>query len=136
MQNAFAKGTRAKLRFQTVSGKPSGLLAIEDLWALSEDELKSMRRGYRAQLKAILGDQDEDSDVKPTREQTDLELRISIVSEILDTRKAESQERQNSNVKQAEVNKLDELIAKKQEASLEQLSLEELLAKKAALIGK
>jgi len=122
----FEKASRLKLRFE--SGK--GLLTVEDLWDVSltsksGTSLDNIAKGLHNQLK----EEDEVSFVAPvSRANAELNLKFDIVKHIIGVRLAEREERKNAKEKKEEKEKILSIIAKKKDAELENLSVEELEA--------
>lgn len=119
----FIKAMRDHIRFQTNRGPAS----VEDLWDIKLTELNSMAKSLKSQLKAVEGVEDYLED-KPEAD-TILKLKFDIVLSILETKKSEKKDSESELTKKAEREKLLALIAKKEEDSLGNLSVEELKAK-------
>lgn len=125
--NIFAVATRRKLRFPI-----AGSISIEEVWDLP---LKASREGHPDlnTLAQILHDKVEklprrsfvDEDVQ-TSENSEEVLKLEIVKEIIAIKKAEVSERQTAAVNAAKRRDLDAIIARKKDAALENLSVEEL----------
>ena len=118
----FLEATRKKLRFPI-----RGSILVEDLWDVKysilveyeEDLIKSLEKNPSSTRR---------KSVAKSNEQKLEELRLAIVTEILnimDTEQALSQERAEAKQHNA---MLDEIIARKQQAKLENMSVEELMA--------
>lgn len=122
----FEKASRMKLRF--VSAR--GLLMPEDLWDLSLTSLNALAKELNGKLKAA---EQEDflQEAKPSN--TELKLAFEIVLHILQTKKAEKDAREAAGEKAEKKQKLLEILARKQDASLEGLSEDDLKAQIAAL---
>ena len=121
--NNFIAASKQKLRFST----SVGLLSVEQLWDLKLPQLIDIEDN----LKEIV----EKGEIKSSRRkgivktsvQTENELKLSIVSEILDIKEAEQESIKNANDIKAYNAKIDALIAQKQEKELADLSIEELM---------
>lgn len=122
----YKVASKMKLRFATVKGN----LSVEDLWDLSlialdkmavaiDDEIsKSPRKSFIAET---------------TPENEVAKLKLDILKDIIETKMKEKNDKESEKKKQSERNKLLEILAKKEEASLENLSIEELKKKIAEL---
>ena len=124
MEDLFAKATRDKVKFVTVKGE----ISIEDLWDLpltSEKgfDLDSIARKIAKELK----DSTEESFVKPsTKGSSLLELKLEVLKYIIKVKMEENETRKNLAEKKAKKEKLMEILAKKEDASLEALTPEEI----------
>lgn len=116
--NIFEQAMRLKLRFNH-----KGLWATEDLWDLSLLELDKIFKQLNSQVKQ----QSEESllEVKD-KEESILDLKIEIIKHIVKTKIAEKQEREDSQAKSAEKQRILEIIDRKKNQKLEDMSLEEL----------
>lgn len=124
MEDLFAKATRDKVKFVTVKGE----ISIEDLWDLpltSEKgfDLDSIAKKIAKELK----DSTEESFVKPsTKGSSLLELKLEVLKHIIKVKMEENETRKNLAEKKAKKEKLMEILAKKEDASLEALTPEEI----------
>ena len=124
MEDLFAKATRDKVKFVTVKGE----ISIEDLWDLpltSEKgfDLDSIAKKIAKELK----DSTEESFVKPsTKGSSLLELKLEVLKHIIKVKMEENEARKNVAEKKAKKEKLMEILAKKEDASLEALTPEEI----------
>ena len=123
----FEQASRLKLRFAS----PQGVLSTEDLWDLpltsraGRANLDDIARTYSRELKT----QGEESFVtKPARKDKMLELGFEIVKRVIEVRLAENKATKEAADKAAKKAKLQELLAKKQDDNLGEMSEEELLA--------
>jgi len=116
----FEKASRVKLRFNTQKGPVS----VENLWTEEipylvklEDQLTEVVESYgkTTRRKTIKGE-----------EQKLNELRLEIVTFIIDTLDAEKKANSEKQENKAHNDKIKALILQKQEASLANLSVEEL----------
>lgn len=129
--NIFEQATRQDLMFQL----PIGELNIQALWKLKPtkkngklvDDLADYEQKLEEQLSKFNTVRRRGSAVK-TQEQQELELRLAIVSHILDVREAEEELAKQEASKKIHNDKIMALIAKKQEDKLGDLSVEELQA--------
>ena len=122
----YKEASKMKLRFATVKGN----LSVEDLWdlnlitldklavALDEEISKSPRKSFIAET---------------TPEDKVSKLKLDILKDIISTKLEEKAKKDSEKQKISERNKLLEILAKKEEASLENLSIEELKKKIAEL---
>lgn len=114
----FEKAARLKLRFNH-----KGLCTVEDLWDLPLRPLDSIFKELNAQLKT----QNEESllDTK-SHENEILDLQIGIVRHVVEVRLNEKKIRENEVERAAKKEKLLGIIAEKQDASLYDMSIEDL----------
>lgn len=126
----FEQATRARIRFET----DRGLLSVEDLWQLPLQgrgtNLDDIAVGLDRQLK----DSSTTSfvDDMPKTNAT-LQLKFDVVKRIIDVKKEEAQAATVAAERRATKARILEIIAKKQDATLENASIEELEAKLASL---
>jgi hypothetical protein len=124
----FEKATRLKLRFESVRG----FLTVEDLWDLPLQTTRS--NGISLDILAIdLNRQIKDAATTSFVEDTpkaneELQLKFDIVKHIIDVKKAENAAVVDQRERAAKKARILEIIAKKQDASLESTSIEELQA--------
>lgn len=129
--NIFEQATREDLMFQL----PVGELNVQALWKLKPtkrngklvDDLAIYEQDLQEQLSKFNGVRRRGSIAK-TQEQNTLELKLAIVSHILDVREAEEELAKQEASKKIHNDKIMALIAKKQEDKLGDLSVEELQA--------
>lgn len=115
----YKKASRLKLRFQTSKGN----ITVEDLWDLPLQSLDKIAVKLDEELsktpkKSFI------QEVNP--ENTIIELKFNIVKDIIDTKLQEKAEQENAQARQAERQKLLEILYKKENESLENLSIEEI----------
>lgn len=122
----FEKASRLKLRFSTTKG----YMSVEDLWDLSLANLNAMAKALN---KAIKAEEEEDFLKAAKATSTELKLSFDIVLHVLNTKKAEQDAREAAADNAAKKAKLLEILEKKQDASLEGMSEDELKAQIAAL---
>lgn len=120
IEQKFEYATRTKLRFQF-----KGQISVEDLWDLTPQELDAIYKSLNAQAK-----QSKEESLLQVKTAADkvTEVKIDIVKYIVNTKLAEAQARQEAVKLKQQEQKVKELIAAKQEASLENKSEEELAA--------
>lgn len=114
----FEKASRLKLRFDY-----KGLVSVEDLWDVPMTGLNKVFQKLNTELKSS---QEESLLETKNREDTVLELKIAIIRHVADVRLAEKEVRKNAAERKAKKERLLEIIAKKQDESLEQMSIEDL----------
>jgi hypothetical protein len=114
----FEKATRLKLRFNF-----KGLCTVEDLWDLSLEDLNSVFQGLNSQLKEH---KEESLLDKKTQNEELLELTVNIVKYIFETKQKEQKEREDAIAKAERKQKILGIIANKQDAELQDKSIDEL----------
>ena len=121
----FEKAARIKLRFDL-----NGSTTVEDLF----DFQKEILADYEVKLQERIEKQGKSNRFAKKKAITAAdELRLSIVSYIIDVKVAEEEESASATIKKQEKEKLLALLAKKQEDKLSNLSEEEIQAKIAEL---
>lgn len=120
----FENATRRKYKFESAQG----LITVEDLWDL---DLKSKRgaclddvaKAVNRQLKTV----SEESFVdQPTKGNTELQEKLEIVKHIIATKQAENEAARQKADRSAQKARVLEILAKKQDDKLSNLSEEEL----------
>lgn len=131
MSDLFEQVTRQGTRFQL----PQGELSVEQLWQLKptkkNGEIVDVLADYEAQLQdevAKFGTFTRRTSAARTAVQKETELKLAVVSYILDVKDKEAQEVKDAAAKKAFNEGILSRLAKKQEAKLDDLSEEELLA--------
>jgi hypothetical protein len=122
----YKKALRAKLRFSTTKGK----LTTEDLFDLSLADLNNLaivldKKLSETPRKSFI------SDIAPDTQED--ELRFNIVKDIINLKLAERNAAQNAKAKAAEKAQLMEILHRKKNEALENLSVAEIEAKLAEL---
>ena len=116
----FEKASRKQLRFNT----PAGSVSVERLWQMKISDLIALEDTQTEVCEKYVKTTRRKS--SRTAEQQDDELRLEILTYIIDTLEKESLDA-NEKLQNKEHNqKIMALIAKKEQESLENLSLEEL----------
>lgn len=117
----FEVAAREKYRFPY-----KGMISTEDLWDLSVNALDSIFKTLNKERKNA----DEESllDVKDNVDTT-LENKIAIIKYVVNVKQAEAAEKLLEREKKQQKQKIMNLIAKKQDETLENMSQEELLKK-------
>lgn len=124
--NIFEQASRRKLRFTTDIGS----LSVEQLWDLP---LESKAGKLSLDMLAIdLHEQLEKvktkSFVSGSKKDPVTQLRFDIVKQIIDTRVAENKAKTEQKQRDTQIEKLSETLAKKKDAALDDMSVEELEA--------
>lgn len=121
----FEKASRQKLRFDL-----NGSTASEDLWDFSKEQLAN----YEVVLQERIEKQGKSN--RFAKKSATIEkdnLRLAIVSHIIDLKVAEEEESANATIKKQEKEELLALLAQKQKSKLAELSEEEIQARLKAL---
>lgn len=120
MENIFMTATRNKYRFTY-----HGSLTVEDLWDLSTKDLDNIFKSLNREVKVV----NEDSLFDTVEAQDEvLKNKISIVRHIFETKVAEARANADAMAKKKQRERIMEVLAKKQDESLESRTEEELLA--------
>jgi hypothetical protein len=114
----FEKASRIPLRFQF-----KGTISVEELWSLSFKELDSLYK----QLSKSVKESTEDSLLteKSSVDET-LDLQMKIVKHVFETLSKEAEERKTATQKKLQKQKILELIERKKEDSMANMSVEDL----------
>lgn len=117
-KNIFEYATRNKVRFPY-----KGSISVEDLWDLGATELDKIYKTLNAQVK-----QSQEESLLMVKNETDvlLETQIEIVKYIVAVKLAEREALAKAADKAAQKQKIMSIIAKKQDESLENSSIEDL----------
>lgn len=115
----YRKASRMKIRFATAKGN----LTVEDLWELSLPALDKIAIALDEELskspkKSFISASTPGNEI--------LEVKFNIVKDIIETKLLEKKEVDEVKKKHAEKQRLLEVLSKKEEESLENLSVEEL----------
>lgn len=118
--NVFEYATRNKVRFPY-----KGSITTEDLWDLSVTELDKIYKTLNAQVK-----QTQEESLLESKNEVDelLENQIGIIKHIVSVKLREQEARDKAAEKAAQRQKIMAIIAKKQDESLENASLDDLQA--------
>lgn len=114
----FEKAARQKLRFQY-----RGPQSVEDLWDLKVEELDKIYSTLRVEQKAS---EDDSLLKKATKAGRDLELKIAIIKHIVAVKQTEADARVQRTVKREKAQRVREILAKKKDAVLGEMSVEDL----------
>jgi len=117
----YKQASQLKLRFNT----NVGALTVEQLWDLSQTQLTIAIKAVKKVLKK--NDDDELSFLEDTKEvDVENQLRFDILKDVYLTKKRESEELRTAAEVKAHNQKIDALIAEKQDGQLREMSIEEL----------
>lgn len=116
--NIFEVATRKKFRFDFRGQQP-----VEELWTLSVENLDTIFKGLNSQLKQV---KEESLLETKTQEDKELDTKIEIVKYIVKVKLAEEQARIDAKTKKEQKQKILELMKTKQDADLQNKSVEEL----------
>ena len=120
----FEKASKLKLRFSY-----KGLVSVEDLWDISLTELNIIAKGVNRELKEIAGEEDFISVPNSSSKARDtLQLKLDILKHIIAVKMEQRDALKASKEKAEQKQKILEIISKKQDAALENKSIEELKA--------
>lgn len=124
-KNLFEIATRNRYRFNY-----KGVMTVEDLWSLGVKDLDAIFKTLNRQKKVA----DEDS-LLATKSAADTELanKIELVKYIVSVKLAEAEDRKNAAEKKEQRDKILAIMAKKQDAKLENMDVSELEAELAKL---
>jgi hypothetical protein len=115
----FEEALRLKLRWQY-----RGSLCAEDLWDLSCEALDSIYQN----LNRVAREQQQDSLLSEGKQDDVLQLKIGIIKHIVGVKLEERQQAKNEAARAAKKRQLLEVLERKQEQQLEELSPEEIQA--------
>ena len=116
--NIFEYATRNKVRFSY-----RGLISVEDLWDLSVNELDKI---YKELNRLAKQSQEESLLAVKSDVEEGLEVRISIVKHIVYVKLADIAAIEKASAKKEQKQKIMAIMAKKQDESLENASMEDL----------
>lgn len=114
----FETATRKKFRYPF-----RGQISTEDLWDLNLPELDSV---YKALTKEAKAKDDGESLITENKPDKELLLKIDIVKHVFETKQNEMKKYEEEIVRAKKKEKLLDILARKQDNSLEQMSEEEL----------
>ena len=117
----YKKASQLKLRFAT----NVGLLSAEQLWDLSQTQLSAAVKAVKKVLKK--NDDDELSFLEDAKEvDVESQLRFDILKDVYLSKKKDAEELRDAASIKAHNQKIDALIADKQEGKLKDLSIAQL----------
>lgn len=114
----FAKATKHRLRFSI--GK--GTITTEDLWQISMVELDKLAVRLHKDLEA----QETGSFLNPKKRDDKAQLHFDVVKYVLDQRLEGAQRAEKAAVTRAKNERIDQIIQRKKDEELENMSVEEL----------
>lgn len=117
--NIFENATRKKYRFEY-----KGLITVEDLWDLSLTELDKIYKSLKIKVKAAK--EEESLLVSESKEDIEINEQIEIIRYIVNIKRSENEAARNAKENAQRKQKIMDIIAKKQNEALENLSVEEL----------
>lgn len=120
MTNIFEYATKVKLRFPF-----KGQLSVEDLWDLSVNNLDTIFKSLNAEVKQV---QEESLLNIKTKENKELEVKIEIVKHIVEFKLKEATDKLKVKEKKEQKQKIMEILATKQNESLQNKTEDELRA--------
>lgn len=117
-KNIFEKATREKTRFNF-----KGSISVEDLWDLSLSNLDTMYGQIQTELErlpkvSLIG--------SSSKQRDELEFKQEIIKYVFETKKAESEVAEKAKENSAKKQMILDILAKKQNESYENMSVEEL----------
>jgi len=117
----YKQASRLRLRFTTEKGE----LSVEQLWGLTPALLSS---AIKAVKKVLVKDNDDELSFLESNTVVDTEnqLRFDILKDVYLTKKKEAEEIRDAATIKAHNQKIDALIAMKQESQLQEMSIEDL----------
>jgi len=116
----FKAASRQKLRFTH-----KGICSIEELWDMSLSELDKIYKELSGKLQSKQGDS---LLQKASKEDDIINLQLSIVKDVFETLNTEKDAAKDRKLKKEKKSHLLEIIAHKQDADLQNKSVEELTA--------
>ena len=118
MTGIFEHAVKSKVRWQY-----RGNLTVEDLFDLPVGDLDKLYGVLRNEQKNVV---EESLLKKATRETTLLNLKVDVVKHIVERKLAEKEAREMRVMAKAQKEKIASVIEKKKDASLEEMSIEDL----------
>ena len=115
----FQKASRLKLRWNS----SRGYLTVEDLWDLSLQNLNTLAKALKRELKAT---EEEDFLEEKSEADTIVKLKFDIVLEVLNIKKAEAKAAQDEVAIKQHNQKILAKISAKQDSELDNLTVAEL----------
>lgn len=123
-RNNYKYAAKNRLRFPF-----KGQISVEDLFSLSLTDLDTVYKNLKKQVKT---NADESLMTEENKEDKDLTIKIEIVTEIFNEKKAEADARKKAAETRAKNQKIAAIIARKEDEELNNKSVDEL---KAMLVG-
>jgi len=141
-KNIFELASRRKLRFSA----PVGRISVEDLWDLPLSVVKTRPGAAPMDLDGIsavalqeLGMYTNSVSLvnpKPSQGKDEAELRVEVLKHIIGVKQEEAKEARQAAARKAEVTRLKEALASKDEAKVAAMSESEIKARLAELEGE
>lgn len=124
--NIFEYATRNKIRFSTERGN----LTVEDLWDLPLTSTRGLSLDQIGRdLRKVIREHEEESLVEVYNPiEHEMTIMFNIVKHIIDTKQQENINRKNKAEKDLKIKKLEEILARKTEDSLNELSIDDIQA--------
>ena len=118
-EKMFEKASRMRLRFSY-----KGLIATEDLWFLSLEDLDQIYKNLKKKEKDSAGES-----LLETKTKNDeiLELQIELIKYVVAEKQSEASEKELAMAKRTEAKRIETIIAARKEQAMEALTDEELL---------
>lgn len=116
--NIFELATKNKFRFPY-----KGLISVEDLWDLNRNQLDSIYKALNKEVKQV---QEESLMTTKSDEDAEVLTKIEIVKHIFKVKEQESEAHMVASENAEKKRRILEIIAQKQDASLQNMSEEEL----------
>ena len=125
IENLFELASREKVRFPTLRGE----IALEQVWDLPLQsktgfDLDSVAKEINSNLKACAEESFVSTKTSPLT--TRLQLQLDLVKHVIATKITENEKARAAQDRKAERDRLTEILAKKQDAALEELTPEEI----------
>jgi hypothetical protein len=117
-KNLFEVATRSRYRFSF-----KGQQSVEDLWALSVEELDIIFKELNSQIKQV---QEESLLKVKTAANKELDDKIAIVKYIVSVKIEEAEARQNARAKREQKQQLLQLLQEKENEALKGMSIDEI----------
>lgn len=120
MEEIFVRASKKKYRFEF-----RGLISVEDLWDLSVKNLDEIFKNLNAEVKKA---EQESLFSDKSNANEELNDKIEIVKYIFGVKQEEAKSRKEAAERKKKRERIAEILAKKQDESLESKSEEELMA--------
>lgn len=120
MEEIFVRASKKKYRFEF-----RGLISVEDLWDLSVKNLDEIFKNLNAEIKKA---EQESLFSDKSNANEELNDKIEIVKYIFGVKQEEAKNRKEAAERKKKRERIAEILAKKQDESLEAKSEEELMA--------
>lgn len=125
VKNIFKYAAKHALRFPY-----KGMISVEDLFDLNTEELNAIYKTLKKQQKTDAG---ESLIEDKTNEDTQLEVKIAIVTEIFNDKQAASDRAKKAAMRKTQTQKILDIMNQKQNEALSNMTVEELQAQLDAL---